>query len=60
MGTFAEVKYNIVRYKFQGNNRIVERGLTLEQAQAHCQDDSTHAKKDKNGHRAWFDGYTRA
>lgn len=36
--------------------KIVARGLTLEEAQAHCRKESTH-KKDKNGRVVWFDGY---
>ena len=58
-GHFGKDTYKIVRYKFQGNNRTMERGLTLEQAQEHCQREDTHAKKDKDGHRKWFDGYTK-
>ena len=58
MGTFGDKKYKIVRFRFQGNNRTMQHGLTLEEAQAHCSREDTHAKADKNGHRAWFDGYT--
>jgi len=50
--------YKIVRYKFKGSNSVMQRGLTLKQAQAHCSNEKTQAKKDKEGHRAWFDGYT--
>ena len=58
MGTFGSKRYKIVRFRFKGNNRTMQHGLTLEQAQAHCQREDTHAKMDKDGHRAWFDGYT--
>jgi hypothetical protein len=43
--------YKIVRYRFQGNNRVLKRGLSLAEAQAHCQRDDTHGDD-------WFDGYT--
>ena len=43
--------YKIIRFRFKGNNRTVKTGLTLEQAQAHCND----TKSSGNG---WFDGYT--
>lgn len=42
--------YKIVRFHFQGDNEVIETGLTLEQAQAHCQRDDTHGD-------GWFDGY---
>ena len=45
-----EKKYKIIRFHFQGENEVIQRGLTLEQAQAHCQDDSTRGD-------GWFDGY---
>jgi hypothetical protein len=44
--------YMIIRFRFEGRNTIVMRGLTLEQAQAHCNDESTHGP-------GWFDGYER-
>lgn len=53
-------RYNIIRYYFKGNNRIKERGLSLEQAREWCNREDTHAKKDKKGHRDWFDGFTEA
>jgi hypothetical protein len=61
-------KYKIIRfYKDQHpNKRVIARGLTLEQAQAHCQDPETSSstcKKYVNRKRTerlgmWFDGYT--
>ena len=42
--------YKIIRFRFNGNNKVLKTGLTLEQAQAHCND----AKSAGNG---WFDGY---
>lgn len=53
-------EYTIVRYFFDDDkpNKIIKRGLTLQKAQEHCSREDTHAKPDKDGHRAWFDGYT--
>lgn len=42
--------YKIVRFRFKGNKRTIKRGLTLEEAQAHCQ------RADTSG-PGWFDGY---
>jgi len=44
--------YKIIRFRFEGNNRVIKRGLTLEEAQAHCQDPSTSGE-------GWFDGYDK-
>jgi len=49
--------YNIVRSyhpSLDKRDRIVKRGLTLEQAQEHCRDPKTR----KAGE--WFDGYTES
>ena len=48
--------YKIVRYKREGGQRIIARGLTLEAAQAHCKRPDTH-KLDSNGVAGWFDGF---
>jgi hypothetical protein len=47
-------KYMIVRYYRQEGkkNKIIQTGLTLEQAQEHCSLETTK----KEG--IWFDGYT--
>jgi hypothetical protein len=42
--------YMIIRHKFNDNNSIIKKGLTLEQAQEHCQREDTHGE-------GWFDGY---
>ena len=44
--------YKIVRFKRGSWSSIIKRGLTLEEAQKHCQDPKTKGKD-------WFDGYTR-
>ena len=42
--------YKIVRFRVNGRPRVTQRGLTLDQAQAHCQREDTHGP-------GWFDGY---
>jgi hypothetical protein len=42
--------YKIIRFRFEGSNRVIKRGLTLEEAQSHCQDPKTRGD-------GWFDGY---
>ena len=42
--------YKIIRFRFNGTNRTIKTGLTLEEAQEHCQRDDTHGD-------GWFDGY---
>ena len=57
--------YSIVRSYFNGPSRVIERGLTLEEAQAHCSDPNTSSSTGTNpGAKArtkklgpWFDGY---
>ena len=47
--------YEIIRLYQDSNHKdhhkIIKRNLTLEQAQEHCKDDSTHELG------VWFDGY---
>lgn len=42
--------YKIIRFKQDGDDEVIERGLSLEEAQAHCKRDDTHGP-------GWFDGY---
>jgi len=42
--------YKIIRFRFNGRPRTIKRGLTLEQAQAHCRRDDTRGP-------GWFDGF---
>lgn len=57
--------YKIIRFFKDGGNRVVDRGLTLEEAQAHCRDiqsssstaTSATAKRRTRLHGQWFDGY---
>lgn len=45
--------YKIVRfYRDNRPKKVIKTGLTLEQAQAHCKDESTHGG-------GWFDGYEK-
>ena len=60
-------RYNIVRfYKNAGiRRRIISRGLTLEEARAHCSNPQTSSRTATTGTAgsrtrrlgAWFDGY---
>lgn len=55
----AEATYQIVRFCFDTSSddhrRVIASGLTLDEAQAHCQRDDTRGT-DANG-SPWFDGY---
>ena len=44
------MSYMIIRFRFNGRPRVIKRGLTLEEAQAHCRRDDTRGE-------GWFDGY---
>lgn len=62
--------YNIVRFyrDFPERNRVIDVGLTLEEAQAHCKDPETSSRSAKSAEAKlhtqrngdWFDGYTEA
>lgn len=44
------MSYRIVRFSQSFPRQVIETGLTLEEARAHCQDESTQGE-------GWFDGY---
>lgn len=46
-----DATYSIVRFRFKGEREVIATGLTLDEAQEHCQRDDTHGD-------GWFDGYT--
>lgn len=53
-GDTSEPTYRIVRFTFDENDpdykRVMKTGLTLEEAQEHCNREDTHGP-------GWFDGY---
>lgn len=63
--------YKIVRHYFHAVNgshrRVIARGLSLEQAQAHCHDPNTssrtaysaEARRRTKSRGPWFDGYDK-
>lgn len=61
--------YKIIRFFQDGRwgNRTIKRGLTLEEAQAHCHDRETSsatatrapARRRTRKYGAWFDGYNK-
>ena len=62
----SEYKYKIIRHFYRTDRAYtIKRGLTLEEAQAHCKDPETKSKTAKNPiavrrtmeHGTWFDGY---
>ena len=58
--------YKIVRFFQHGDKKTLVRGLTLEQAQEHCEDPETSSRTCKGKAAVertrergpWFDGYT--
>ena len=58
--------YKIIRHYQRKSHRQIRSGLTLEQAQAHCQDPETssstcaksNGRKRTKDNGPWFDGYT--
>lgn len=46
-----EPAWFIKRFRFNGETTVVKTGLTLAEAQEHCNRDETHGA-------FWFDGYT--
>ena len=59
------MKYKIIRMYFKSRSRVIERGLTLEEAQQHCRNPetssttctSTAGKRRTRSKGQWFDGY---
>lgn len=56
--------YKIVRHYFKSRSRVIARGLTLEEAQAHCSNPETSSKtSSRRAYTArvgpWFDGYDK-
>lgn len=60
-------KYRIVRFYMRKGKRTINTGLTLEQAQEHCNDPETSystctksvGKRRTKVHGPWFDGYEK-
>lgn len=58
-----DTTYEIVRYFFKGEKQVIRQGLTLEEAQEHCNDPETSSKTASAktlrevGEGPWFDGY---
>ena len=48
-----EQTYEIVRFRFQQPSEVLRSGVTLEEAQEHCQRDDTRGETPE----PWFDGY---
>ncbi len=63
---YACYRYNIVRHYYRGGHRVIARGLSLEQAQAHCSSEDTHtgsgasakARRVTRRNGPFFDGYS--
>ena len=59
--------YKIVRHYFEGSKKTIYRGLTLEQAQEHCNDKETSSKTCSSRQGLirtkklgeWFDAFTK-
>lgn len=59
------MSYCVIRMFFDGRRRVIAKGLTLEQAQEHCNNLETSSrtcttskcKAYTRRHGAWFDGY---
>ena len=59
--------YKIVRFYFRGGRRTIDRGMTLEEAQAHCGNPETSSSTCSTAKRLaytrrvgpWFDGYEK-
>ena len=56
----GDCTYKIIRFyrdsDHPSHQRIIKRGLSLDEAQEHCRRDDTH-ELDSEGMAIWFDGY---
>jgi len=54
------MSYKIIRmYRDENKSkRVIRTGLSLEEAQEHCNREETH-KLNRDGSVVWFDGYTK-
>lgn len=52
------MSYKIIRFRFNKPQKVIKRGLTLEEAKRHCSSEKTH-KLNKDGSVVWFDGFTK-
>jgi len=54
--------YKIIRYYFDqshpDNHKVVRTGLTLKEAQKHCENKKTRGQASNGLGVIWFDGYT--
>ncbi len=44
--------YKIVRYRRGSSQRVIKKGLTLQEAKTHCRKSTTHGD-------GWFDGFRK-
>ena len=53
--------YKIIRFFFSEDkqNKVISRGLTLDEAQEHCRDEKTHCNSSHtpDSNKWFFDGY---
>ncbi len=67
MGYMMSDTYKIIRHYHDKRARVMKRGLTLEQAQAHCNDPEASSSTCKTAkakvitrrNREWFDTWTK-
>lgn len=56
------MSYRIIRFYANSNQRVIQSGLTLAEAQEHCKDIETSGStcSDLSKRGDWFDGYEEA
>lgn len=47
--------FRIIRFRFNGNKRVIRNNVTVAEARAHCEREDTSSHS--TGPGAWFDGY---